>query len=69
MKRIGMIAALLLLTLFAAPSVADVVTEGSSAEIGRFVFTVILLLLCNVWIFVRPPQFKTASQVDSSSSQ
>ncbi|MGB1250134.1 MAG: hypothetical protein ACPG8W_05830 [Candidatus Promineifilaceae bacterium] len=52
-KRIGMFTSLFVLTIFVAPSIEEVVTEGSSAEMGRFIFTVALLLLLNLYIFTR----------------
>lgn len=42
---------LIVVTLFAAPSVADVVTEGNSAEIGRLIFTIMILLLLNIYAY------------------
>ena len=52
-KRALLFIALFVVTLFSAPSVAHVVTDGNSAEIGRFIFTVTTLLLLNLYIYTR----------------
>ena len=52
-ERILLFMILFVVTLFAAPSIADVVVDGSSAEIGRFIFTIATLLLLNIYIYTQ----------------